>query len=125
MAEPGKGTKRARLSRVAADRSVCADGRHRGCDLHPSSHAAVGGRPNVVLILTDDQGYGDLGCTGNPVLKTPHLDRLYRDSVRLANFHVDPTCSPTRAALMTGRYSTRTGVWHTVMGRHMPRRTSG
>ena len=78
-------------------------------------------RPNVVLIITDDQGYGDLGCHGNPVLKTPHLDRLYRQSVRLTNFHVDPTCSPTRAALMTGRYSTRTGVWHTVMGRHMPR----
>ena len=78
-------------------------------------------RPNVVLINTDDQGYGDLGCHGNPVLKTPHLDRLYSQSVRLTNFHVDPTCSPTRAALMTGRYSTRTGVWHTVMGRHMPR----
>jgi arylsulfatase A-like enzyme len=75
----------------------------------------------VVLIVTDDQGYGDLSCTGNPVLRTPQLDALYRDSVRLTNFHVDPTCSPTRAALMTGRYSTRTGVWHTVMGRHMPR----
>ncbi|MBS0208754.1 MAG: arylsulfatase [Planctomycetes bacterium] len=77
--------------------------------------------PNVVLIITDDQGYGDLGCTGNPVLKTPEIDRLYADSVRLTSFHVDPTCSPTRAALMTGRYSTRVGVWHTVMGRHMPR----
>jgi len=78
-------------------------------------------RPNVVLIITDDQGYGDMACHGNPVLKTPHLDRLSNQSVRLTNFHVDPTCSPTRAALMTGRYSTRTGVWHTVMGRHMPR----
>lgn len=78
-------------------------------------------KPNVILILTDDQGYGDLGCHGNSILKTPHLDRLYGESVRLTNFHVDPTCSPTRAALMTGRYSTRTGVWHTVMGRHMPR----
>ena len=78
-------------------------------------------KPNVILILTDDQGYGDLSCHGNSVLETPHLDRLYRESVRLTNFHVDPTCSPTRAALMTGRYSTRTGVWHTVMGRHMPR----
>jgi arylsulfatase A-like enzyme len=78
-------------------------------------------RPNVVVLITDDQGYGDLACHGNPVLKTPNLDKLYRDSVRLTNFHVDPTCSPTRAALMTGRYSTRTGVWHTVMGRHMPR----
>lgn len=84
--------------------------------------AAEAGRPpNVVLIVSDDQGYPDLGCTGNPILNTPHLDRLYRESVRLSDFHVDPTCSPTRAALMTGRYSMRTGVWHTVMGRHMPR----
>ncbi|MEQ8790905.1 MAG: arylsulfatase [Pirellulaceae bacterium] len=78
-------------------------------------------RPNVILILTDDQGYGDLSCHGNPVLQTPQLDRLYQQSVRLTDFHVDPTCSPTRSALMTGRYSTRVGVWHTVMGRHMPR----
>ena len=77
--------------------------------------------PNVILIVTDDQGYGDLGCHGNPVLRTPNLDRLHGQSVRLTNFHVDPTCSPTRAALMTGRYSTRVGVWHTVMGRNMPR----
>ncbi len=80
-------------------------------------------RPNVILIMTDDQGYGDLACHGNPVLATPHLDRLYGESVHLTNFHVDPTCSPTRAALMTGRYSTRTGVWHTVMGRNMPCRS--
>ena len=56
-------------------------------------------RPNVVLFMTDDQGYGDLGCHGNPVLKTPHLDRLHAESVRLTNFHVDPTCAPTRAVL--------------------------
>jgi arylsulfatase A-like enzyme len=79
-------------------------------------------QPNVVLVITDDQGYGDLGCHGNPILKTPNLDRLYTASVRFTDFHTDPTCSPTRAALMTGRYSTRVGVWHTVMGRHMPRR---
>ena len=77
--------------------------------------------PNVILIMTDDQGYGDLGCHGNRILKTPHMDALYADSVRLTDFHTDPTCSPTRASLLTGRYSTRTGVWHTVMGRHMPR----
>src|SRR5262245_5713972 len=78
--------------------------------------------PNVVVILTDDQGYGDLSCHGNTVLKTPNLDRLHGRSVRLTNFHVDPTCSPTRAALMTGRYSSRTGVWHTIMGRSILRR---
>ena len=77
--------------------------------------------PNVVLILTDDQGYGDLSCLGNPVLKTPNLDRLHAESVRLTDYHVDPTCSPTRAALYTGRYSTRTGVWHTIQGRSLMR----
>ena len=78
--------------------------------------------PNVVLVMTDDQGYGDLGCHGNPVVKTPNLDALHAESIRLTNFHVDPTCSPTRAALMTGRYSPRTGVWHTIMGRSLLRR---
>ena len=76
-------------------------------------------RPNVVLILTDDQGYGDLSCHGNPILRTPHMDRLHGESVRLTDYHVDPTCSPTRAALLTGRYSTRTGVWHTIQGRSL------
>ncbi|MHC4691923.1 MAG: arylsulfatase [Planctomycetota bacterium] len=78
-----------------------------------------GKRPNVILVITDDQGYGDLGCHGNPVIKTPNLDRLHSQSVRLTDFHVDPTCSPTRSALMTGHYSTRTGVWHTIMGRSL------
>jgi arylsulfatase A-like enzyme len=78
--------------------------------------------PNLVLIVADDVGYGDLACHGNKVVRTPHLDRLHGDSVRLTDFHVDPTCSPTRAALMTGRYSSRTGVWHTIMGRSLLRR---
>ena len=73
-------------------------------------------RPDVVLIMTDDQGYGDLACHGNPVIKTPHLDQLYLDSVRFTNFHVDPTCSPTRGALMSGKYSHRAKVWHTIAG---------
>ncbi len=72
--------------------------------------------PNVVLIITDDQGYGDLACHGNPYIQTPALDALHRECVRLTNFHVSPTCSPTRAALMTGRYNNRTGVWHTIAG---------
>ena len=79
-------------------------------------------RPNVVLVMTDDQGYGDLACHGNRVIKTPNLDGLHAQSVRLTNFHVSPTCSPTRAALMTGRYCNRTGVWHTVMGRSLLRK---
>jgi arylsulfatase A-like enzyme len=84
--------------------------------------AAIPERPNVLLIITDDQGYGDLSCHGNKILNTPNLDALHAQSVRLTDFHVDPTCSPTRAALMTGRYSSRTGVWHTIAGRSILRR---
>jgi len=78
-------------------------------------------RPNVIVVMTDDQGYGDLGCHGNPIVKTPNIDKLHAQSIRLTNFHVGPTCSPTRAALMTGRYCNRTGVWHTIMGRSLLR----
>ena len=80
---------------------------------------ALAQRPNVVLVITDDQGYGDLGAHGNAMIRTPHLDALHEESVRLTDYHVDPTCSPTRSALMSGRYSTRTGVWHTIMGRSL------
>lgn len=75
-------------------------------------------RPNIIVVVTDDQGYGDLACHGNPHIRTPHMDRLHSESVRFTNFHVDPTCSPTRAALMTGCYSHRVNVWHTIMGRN-------
>ncbi|MFB0554226.1 MAG: arylsulfatase [Phycisphaerae bacterium] len=92
------------------------------CDGINQITAAQRKRPNVVLVMTDDQGYGDLGCHGNPVIKTPNLDRLYTQSIRLTNFHVGPTCSPTRAALMTGHYCNRTGVWHTIMGRSLLRK---
>jgi len=74
-------------------------------------------KPNIVLVITDDQGYGDLSVHGNPVLKTPHLDALHAKSIRLTNYHVSPTCAPTRSALLTGRYSNSTGTWHTIMGR--------
>jgi len=76
-------------------------------------------RPNVILIMTDDQGYGDLACHGNPYVKTPTLDKLYGESVRFTDFHVDPCCAPTRSALMTGCYSSRAGVWHTMGGRSL------
>ncbi len=84
-----------------------------------STFAQAQRQPNIVLIMTDDQGYGDLKCHGNEQIKTPNMDKLHGQSVRLTNYHVDPTCSPTRSALMTGRYSSRTGVWHTIMGRSM------
>ena len=73
-------------------------------------------RPNVIVVMTDDQGYGDLGCNGNTVIQTPNIDKLRGQGLQLDNFHVDPTCAPTRAAWMTGRYSNRVGVWHTVQG---------
>lgn len=76
-------------------------------------------QPNVILVITDDQGYGDLSCHGNTELSTPNLDKLHAQSTRLTDFHVSPTCSPTRAALMTGHYSNRTGVWHTIAGRSL------
>src|SRR5919199_4661986 len=74
-------------------------------------------RPNIVLVMTDDQGYGELACHGNPILKTPHLDRLHAESVRFTDFHVSPTCAPTRCALMTGRHEFRSGVTHTILER--------
>ncbi|MFC7335666.1 arylsulfatase [Haloferula chungangensis] len=83
--------------------------------------ALVSGAPNVILIVTDDQGYGDMGCHGHPLLKTPNLDRLHDEGVRLADYHVDPMCAPTRAALMMGRYAARTGVWSTLNGCYIPR----
>lgn len=67
--------------------------------------------PNVVIIFTDDMGYGDLGCYGNPTIRTPHLDQLARDGVRMTSFYVAASvCSPSRAALLTGRYPVRCGM---------------
>jgi len=85
--------------------------------LAPFSMVSATERPNVVFVITDDQGYGDLGCHGNPILKTPHLDTLHGESVRFTDFHVSPTCSPTRGALMSGHFTNRAGTWHTIMGR--------
>jgi arylsulfatase len=73
--------------------------------------------PNIIFLLTDDQGYGDLSCHGNPILKTPNLDRLHDEGVRFTDFHVSPTCSPTRSALMTGRHEFKNGVTHTILER--------
>lgn len=87
----------------------------------PALKATAGTPPNVVLIMTDDQGYGELGCLGNEIIKTPHLDDLYTDAIRLTNFHVNAVCSPTRASLMTGMYASHVGVWHTIGGREIPR----
>src|SRR5947199_4982123 len=79
--------------------------------------AAAARRPNIVFVLTDDQGYGDLACNGNPVIKTPNIDRVHHEGVRFTDFHASPTCSPTRSALMTGRHEFRSGVTHTIAER--------
>src|SRR5687767_4983701 len=79
-----------------------------------ASQPARATQPNIIFIITDDQGYGDFSCHGNPILKTPNLDRLHAQSVRFTDFHVSPTCAPTRAALMTGRHEFKNGVTHTI-----------
>lgn len=77
----------------------------------------AGARPNIIVILTDDTGYGDASCTGNPILKTPHIDRLHREGVHFDDFHVSPTCAPSRAALLSGRHEFHNGVTHTIYER--------
>lgn len=74
----------------------------------PNSH------PNIILIMPDDMGWGDIGAHGHPLVKTPHLDRLHRESVRFTDFHVSPTCSPTRSALLSGRHEFKNGITHTI-----------
>ena len=85
----------------------------------PGAAAADAAQPNIVLVMTDDQGYGDFGFTGNPVLRTPHLDALAAQSATVERFYVSPVCTPTRASLMTGRYNYRTRAIDTYIGRAM------
>lgn len=79
-------------------------------------------RPNVILVLTDDQGYPPLGAHGHPFIQTPNLDQFHGDAVRFEQFHSGTTCAPTRAGLMTGHYCNSTGVWHTIGGRSLLRK---
>ena len=74
-------------------------------------------RPNIIVVMTDDQGYGELSCHGNPILATPNLDRLHAQSARFVDYTVSPTCAPTRAALLTGRHEFRSGITHTIYER--------
>jgi arylsulfatase A-like enzyme len=84
-----------------------------------SAHAMdlKGTRPNIVLVITDDQGYAPVGRHGHPWLQTPHMDDLFDKSLRFSRFLVSPTCSPTRSALMTGRHAMKNGVTHTILER--------
>lgn len=79
-------------------------------------------RPHVLVVITDDQGYGELSCHGNPVLRTPHLDRLAGESVRFTDFHVAPMCTPTRGQLLTGVDALRNGAMNVSSGRTLLRR---
>ncbi|MDN3665562.1 arylsulfatase [Algibacter miyuki] len=74
-------------------------------------------KPNVIIVITDDQGKGDLACEGNEFIQTPNIDKFYSDAVRFTNYHVSTTCAPTRGAIMTGRHSNRVNVFHTINGR--------
>ena len=88
------------------------------CVMRPALAEELSGRrPNIILVMTDDQGKGDLSCLGNPDLNTPHLDRLHSLSTRFTDFHVSPTCAPTRSAIMSGRHEFRNGVTHTILER--------
>ncbi len=94
---------------------IGGDSRARKLNTSPSPAR----KPNVIIVMTDDQGYGDLGFHGNPVIKTPNLDALARESARLDPFYVCPVCAPTRASLMTGRSHQRTRAIDTYIGRAM------
>ena len=87
----------------------------------PMSAAALA-KPNIVIVMVDDQGYGDLSVHGNPVLKTPHMDRLHAESIRFTDFHVQPMCTPTRGQLMTGVDALRNGAMNVSSGRTNLRR---
>ncbi len=84
-----------------------------GCTTNEKTTDLKGSKPNIVFILADDQGYGDLSCTGNPVLKTPNMDYIHDRSVSFTDFMVSPTCAPTRAAILSGMHEFKTGVYDT------------
>ncbi len=77
----------------------------------------TGSRPNIILVMTDDQGMGDLSCMGNKIVRTPNIDSFYRQSTRFTDFQVNPTCAPTRSAIMSGRAPFKNGVTHTIFQR--------
>ena len=78
-----------------------------------------GSRPNIIFVLTDDQGYGDLACHGNPDVVTPHIDKLHSQSTRMDQFYAAPTCSPCRAQIMSGNHEVFGGVTHTILERDL------
>ncbi|MEN8118389.1 MAG: arylsulfatase [Bacteroidota bacterium] len=83
------------------------------------SNASNSQKPNIIIVITDDQGKNDLACEGNPYIITPNIDKFYENAVRFTNYHVSTTCAPTRGALMTGRHTNRLNVFHTISGRSL------
>ena len=80
--------------------------------------------PNIIIILADDMGYGDLGSFGNPNVRTPRLDAMAAEGQKWTNFYVQPVCSPSRAALLTGRLPIRSGMYG-VLSRRLPEGPDG
>jgi arylsulfatase A-like enzyme len=74
----------------------------------------TGKKPNIIVLITDDQGYGDLSCHGNPILKTPNLDRLHAEGARFTDYMVSPTCAPTRSSFLSGKHEFKNGITHTI-----------
>ncbi len=85
--------------------------------LFAQTHRLHATKPNILLIITDDQGYPPISRLGHPWIQTPNLDELHDRSVRFDRFLVSPTCAPTRSALMTGRHPMRNGITHTILER--------
>ncbi|MFC7337863.1 arylsulfatase [Haloferula chungangensis] len=83
----------------------------------PLAATADAAKPNIILVMPDDVGYGDYACLGSPIMKTPSVDAFKKQSLLLTEFHVSPTCAPTRAALMSGRHEFKNGVTHTIYER--------
>jgi len=85
--------------------------------IYAEAQALINSRPNIILVITDDQGMGDLSCMGNEIVRTPNIDDFYGSSTRFTDFQVSPTCAPTRSALMSGRVPFKNGVTHTIYQR--------
>ena len=85
--------------------------------LTPATARPVTSQPNIIIVMPDDVGYGDYACLGNPIMRTPAVDAFKKESLLLSEFHVSPTCSPCRAALMSGRHEFKNGVTHTIFER--------
>src|SRR6478752_1324934 len=82
-----------------------------------ASSASAAAKPNIILVMPDDVSYGDYACLGNPIMRTPSVDAFKKQSLLFTQFHVSPTCSPCRSALMSGRHEFKNGVTHTILER--------